>query len=645
MTLRSKTILGIALIEAFALALLIISGLHWLKASNEQRLEQGSQQLVSVFAKAARDAVLATDLAYLDSFARSIVSEHNLAYIRISDRDNTELTLHGLYTEVDTAQSPASVSDGVFDVQSNIMVDDQYYGNVEMGVRVSDLHTLLSQATSASFMIAAAEMTLVALFSLGLGTYLMRRLDMLRKGVDQVAQKGPGAQIHIRGNDEVTRVCEAFNTMSSSLEYTQQKLQSAVTEANKATQAKSEFLANMSHEIRTPMNAIMGMSELLLEQIDDEEHRKQLTLINRSAENLVTVINDILDYSKIEAGKLTLVNEPFDLRETVEGAMSLCRYQANEKGLPVMLELPDNINTRICGDKGRLNQVLLNIVGNAVKFTNSGHVKVSVTAEEQHGQTKFGFCVEDTGIGIPADRLPFIMEKFEQVDNSATREYEGTGLGLAISKHLIMMLGGTLSVTSQEGQGSQFMFSVLLDEQPLLGEESIPSDEPISSKEPWSSELPVLSLGGESTKIPSRGLNESGHQPNINNIRVLVAEDSQVNRLLVEKMLVGTGVELILANDGEHAVEQYQRYAPDIVITDISMPKKDGYGVTTAIRALQQSGLSCWCPIVALSAHAMVEERHKSMACGMNDYLTKPVKKAELIGMIAKWADRIDQAG
>ncbi|MGF1680299.1 ATP-binding protein [Photobacterium minamisatsumaniensis] len=774
MTLRSKTIIGIALIEAFALAILIISGLHWLEVSNENRLELGSKQLVSVFAKATRDAVLATDLAYLDSFAQSIVSEQNLAYIRIVDRNNTELTLHGGYIDKDVNldQSPSNVTDDVFDVESQIMVAEQYYGKVEMGVRVSDLHVLLSQATSSSLMIAAAEMSLVALFSLALGTYLMRRLDLLRKGVEQVAQKGPGTQIAITGNDEVTRVCQAFNDMSQSLacshehladkhrqqmilsekvtelaqvaehardvmiitdgkgditwvnpafenltgytlaevigkqpgellqgedtdletieklakciknqqpvrveilNYTkqgkpywveldispvsdsfgnidrfiaverdvterrqvEQQLETALEQATKAAQAKSEFLANMSHEIRTPMNAIMGMSELLLEQVANGEYHEQLKLIHNSADNLVTIINDILDYSKIEAGKLTLVDEPFDLRETVQGAVDLCAYHANAKGLKLLLEIPADINVSACGDKGRLNQVLLNIVGNAIKFTPSGQVKLTVKAETLQSQTRYSFCIADTGIGIPADRLPYIMEKFEQVDNSATREYEGTGLGLAICKHLIKLLGGELTVASEEGKGSQFMFSVLLSNQPTEPKNNNPVL-PFTSKQ---------SQVQSANQHPSKG-NDSGPpplQPDIHNVRVLVAEDSMVNRLLVEKMLGSTGVELILAVDGEQAVELYQHHLPDLVITDISMPKKDGYGVTKDIRAIQANSDAHWCPIVALSAHAMIEERQKSIAFGMNDYLTKPVKKADLISMIAKWADSVEQ--
>ncbi|MGF1834382.1 ATP-binding protein [Photobacterium sanguinicancri] len=747
MKLRTKTIIGIAVIEALALALLIVTGLQWLKSSNENRLKVGTNQLASVFAKATRDAVLATDLAYLDSFAESLVSEQNLAYIRITDRNGVELARHGDYTNVDTTVSPADVTDDVYDVISPIQVDGQLYGNVEMGVTVNDLHVMLSQATRSSLLIAIAEMSLVALFSLALGTYLMRRLDVLRKGADKVARMGPGAQIMVTGNDEVTRVSTAFNEMSHSLAKAQEtlaekhqqqialtekvtelaqvaehardviiitdadgkitwvnpafenltgytlsevvgqspgcllqgdssdletvhemsrkiaqkeavrveilnyakggesywveldispvtdstgeivrfiaverditkrrqveeQLETALEEATRATKAKSEFLANMSHEIRTPMNAIMGFSELLLEKSMHSEQREQLELVHKSAANLVTIINDILDYSKIEAGKLSLTNECFNLKEVVESTIELCTYQAKEKNLPLVMNISSNINTAVVGDKGRLNQILLNLIGNAVKFTDSGSVSVNIDAEALVGKTRFHICVQDTGIGIPAERLPFIMEKFEQVDNSATRQYEGTGLGLAICKRLIQLFGGELTVCSEEGKGSCFSFVMTLLNQPAKSPTAVNQDHYIADD----------------------------HRVNdvIEHKKILVAEDSYVNRLLIEKMLADTPVELVFAEDGEQAVERYRENLPDLVITDISMPNKDGYEATADIRALQEINYP-WCPVIALSAHAMAEEKKKSLALGMDDYLTKPVNKTDLIKMITKW--------
>ncbi|EIV8502863.1 response regulator [Vibrio parahaemolyticus] len=867
MTLRSKTIIGIALIEALALGVLIISGLNWFKSSNETSLEVGSQNLVSVFAQASRDAVIATDLAYLDSFARSVVSEHKLAYIRIVNQDGIELTLQGDYTGVDTNVRPFDASDGVYDVAKAITLGDQTFGVVEMGVHVGHVHQMLSFATHASLVIAFVEMSLVALFSFALGSYLMKRLDLLRTGVIKVSQQGPGSQISISGNDEVTRVGEAFNQMSRSLAQAQNKLQqehqtqqqlsakisqlaevaehardtiiithpdgtiawvnsafeqlteysleevvgkspgellqgedtdantvallsqsvrshspvrveilnytksqrpywvelelspvfdendellrfiaverditdrremekrlsSALDKSKKATQAKSEFLANMSHEIRTPMNAIMGISEILLENENRREPRELLLLLHKSANNLVTIINDILDYSKVEAGKLTLVEEEFDLRSLVESCTALCAYQADKKNLKLLVDMPLAMNTVVVGDKGRINQILLNLIGNAVKFTDEGHVLLKVR-ESEHG---FDFSVSDTGIGIPEDRLTHIMDKFEQVDTSATRRHEGTGLGLAISKRLISMYNGELCVHSDFGNGSCFSFSLQLPKrsQPhsepvelnanrlLLIDDYLPRVEhlmrlakeigiEVTHSNDWAA---AQSLGRDlddfdriiasvnnaqdrdalyeldatesaakrvlflapcvmeeglawscerdrllpqpltqhklqtllSSKIQKRRALSSQDNPDFSNLHLLVAEDSHINRILIEKMLQDTGVKLTLAEDGVEAVELYKQLSPDLVITDISMPNKDGFGVTKDIRELQENGEFPWCPIVAFSAHAMQEEQQKSIALGMNDYLTKPVQKSDLLDMIAKWGRHTQMA-
>ncbi|MBA5761684.1 response regulator [Vibrio sp. 404] len=874
MTLRSKTIIGIALIEALALGVLIISGLSWLKTSNEQSLEIGSQQLVSVFAKASRDAVIATDLAYLDSFAQSVVSEHNLAYIRISDRSGVELTRQGDYQGVDTAIRPFDVPDGIFDVATPILLGEQSFGLVEMGVRVDEIHQLFSYAKQASIFIAVIEMSLVALFSFALGSYLLKRLDLLRRGVVRVTEQGPGTQIEISGNDEVTRVGDAFNLMSTSLaqaqdnleqqyrtqkllsdkvsllaevaehardtviitdsdgkivwvnsafeqltEYSyeeamgknpgallqgdesdrkaiallsesirkqqptrveivnytksgnkywveldlfpvfdesdqllrfvaverditdrrkiEQQLSAAVEKSNKAAKAKSEFLANMSHEIRTPMNAILGISELLLENENKAEQKGLLSLLHKSAGNLVTVINDILDYSKVEAGKLSLVEEAFDLRELIENCTSLCAYQATHKNLLLLVDMPLTINCAVIGDKGRINQILLNLIGNALKFTESGHVLLKVAESNQNSRQLYQFDVIDTGIGIPADRLPHVMEKFEQVDNSVTRRYEGTGLGLAISKRLIQMYGGELTVTSTVGVGSCFSFCLELKQQAemeyhsttlegvhiLLVDDYLPRvkqlhriaqqiclrithvtsetikhaqdidngarydriiigdcdskayevidklsqrmtkaesavvllepimmererDKTVDGKHCISQPVTHKKLldcfqahhqreGNEKEKVGS----------NFSGVNLLVAEDSRVNRILISKMLEDTGVNLILAEDGEVAMALYQRTAPDLVITDISMPNKDGFSLTQDIRELQKSNGYSWCPVVAFSAHALQEEQDKSIEVGMDDYLTKPVKKEDLLNMISKWTlgNRISQ--
>ena len=520
----------------------------------------------------------------------------------------------------------------------------------------------------------------------------------------------------------------------------EEQLSAAVETSDKAARAKSEFLANMSHEIRTPMNAIMGISELLLENENRTEQKDLLRLLHKSAGNLVTIINDILDFSKVEAGKLSLVEEKFDLRELVENCTSLCAYQATHNNLVLLVDMPLSIDSAVIADKGRINQILLNLIGNAVKFTEHGHVLLNVSQLNPPSQQVYQFEVIDTGIGIPADRLPHIMEKFEQVDNSATRQYEGTGLGLAISKRLIEMYGGELTVHSTLGVGSCFSFCLNLQAQPkaephratldghhlLLIDDYLPRVKQISRianqlslkvthvtsqqvKEmadgggvsfnriliglcdrevcdraiKWSQGtlgdqciLREQCIQGDAMSVLLLEPNSWGEdgqtlhdkipflpQPVTHNkllnlfhvvhetienkkdkvisdftgVNLLVAEDSSVNRILLTKMLDDTGVNLILAEDGEIAIDLYQRLKPDLVITDISMPNKDGFSLTKEIRELQALDGYSWCPVVAFSAHALQEDMEKSIEIGMNDYLTKPVKKVELLSMITKW--------
>lgn len=320
MTLRSKTIIGIALIEALALGVLIISGLNWFKSSNETSLEVGSQNLVSVFAQASRDAVIATDLAYLDSFARSVVSEHKLAYIRIVNQDGIELTLQGDHTGVDTNVRPFDASDGVYDVAKAITLGDQTFGVVEMGVHVEHVHQMLSFATHASLVIAFVEMSLVALFSFALGSYLMKRLDLLRTGVIKVSQQGPGSQISISGNDEVTRVGEAFNQMSRSLAQAQNKLQQE-HQTQQQLSAKISQLAEVAEHARDTIiithpdgtiawvnSAFEQLTEYSLEEVvgkspgellqGEDTDANTVALLSQSVRSHSPVRVEILNYTK-----------------------------------------------------------------------------------------------------------------------------------------------------------------------------------------------------------------------------------------------------------------------------------------------------------------------------------------------------------
>jgi signal transduction histidine kinase len=368
-----------------------------------------------------------------------------------------------------------------------------------------------------------------------------------------------------------------------------------------ANQAKSEFLANMSHEIRTPMNGVIGMAELLLGEPLPALQRDYVETIRDSARALLSIINDILDFSKIEAGKFELERTPFDLRAALDDVVRLTALAAQAKGLKVSMSVDPTLPTVFEGDVGRLRQILINLCGNAVKFTSQGEIGIEVTLLESEAQSALlRFVVRDTGIGIPAERLGMLFKPFSQADASTTRRFGGTGLGLSIVDRLVTMMGGVTDVESWEGVGSTFSFTARLG---------------IANVAASASQLPA--------RVPNRDVAVGEERR-----RILLAEDNEVNQKVARRTLEKLGFWVDVVSNGVEAVKAWQTEHYDLLLMDCQMPELDGYEATRQIRALEREEKHI--PIVALTAHAMQGAEAECSAAGMDAYLTKPFEPDDL---------------
>lgn len=560
---------------------------------------------------------------------------------------DTSLTKMGSYTKsgrldyifkkIPSQNAKVEVTaDNIF-VYYKIFSDKEWLGTVCLKAELASLKKQFYDKAKIVGFIVVTGFLLALLVSAILQKYISKpiiKLAGLMEGVNQYTNYK--IRSSYEGKDEIGKLSQAFNNMLEKMEKHEQVLSDANSQleskveqrtlelqqkneklfvANELAQqsrvAKDQFLATMSHEIRTPLNAIIGFQQLLKETSLTEEQKEYVESIDFAGKNLLVIINDILDLSKIEAGKFEINQESLNIEQAINSVVDLVEFNAKERGLELVFNHDESIPGTVIGDTARFNQILLNLVGNAVKFTEKGSVTItSRLISRKDDIILCEFVIQDTGIGIPEEKLGLVFERFTQASADTTRKYGGTGLGLTIVQQLLKLQGGNISVKSKVGEGSTFTFYI-----PFGNAERIIDSQ---VEQNWSQHSEIL----QDRKL-----------------KILLAEDTPLNQILVKKIVQKWNYEIDIANNGREALELLEKNNYDIVLMDIQMPEMDGYTATQAIRNMRDAAKKS-IPIIALTAHATNEEAQKCLHMGMDAYVTKPFNPGLLLKTIVQLATK-----
>lgn len=603
---------------ALLLTLLLTGFLTFTRLQDlRQELNHTGQLIANQLAPATEQAVLNDNREALDRLLLATLDTPDVRFAEVRDRDDEILVyverpkVQGQATpHVEVFQAPIRLQRLQPDAPRDKMLGDGYLGRVVVAMSNDTFNARQQEILLKAGVLSLFALLLTFLLARRLARRLAQPLSAMGQALERIQNGDYSQPLRESGNDELTDLARHINNLASALDRGGREQQQAITaliqareESEHANRAKSDFLAMMSHELRTPMNGVLGMLQLLETTPLNDEQAEYAALAAESTEHLLKVINDILDFSRIERGALELESIPFNLLELMQGSVQVFQHSAQQRGLTLSQEhQPGLERLEVSGDPTRIRQILVNLIGNALKFTEEGGISVESHWQPLDDQVLWFTCtVRDSGIGIGAEHLARMFDAFAQADNSISRRYGGTGLGLPIARTLAERMGGTLSAQSEVGSGSVFTLEIPL---------------------PFRTEME------RQPNAEGQNLTSGDGQ------HVLLVEDNPVNQTVIEAMLRSLGYQVTLVGDGQQAVQQVGQFDYAAILMDCRLPLMDGYEATRRIRQLPQG---TQLPIIALTANALQGDRESCLEAGMNDYLAKPFKRADLQRLLQRW--------
>jgi len=569
---------------------------HWAVARAEAHRDHLSESAIT--ATLAAPALAAGDAVAVRGALTPLAQTQEVASAQIRDTK-------GVAVAVYRRKAAGLPGDELEVVRTPLSVDGKRVGELSLAADMPRIAPLLPKFVALSFVLLFGGVGVALFLSRSLAHRVIAPVQRLSKAMNAVAEGGAFEPVEVAAQDELFRsLNHAFNHLLGKLAEREDDLKAAMREleeardaANAANVLKTQFLANMSHEIRTPLNGVLAMAEVMAMGELEQVQRDRLQIIRQSGGLLLAVLNDVLDLSKIEAGKMTLIAEPFELKAVITPVVESFAVMARGKNLTFEVDYTDEAAGWWEGDGDRIRQVVGNLLSNAVKFTPQGAVRAKVDVAKSGA---LRIAVTDSGIGIAAEKLPTLFEKFTQADNSATRRFGGTGLGLAICRELVQMMGGSINVESREGHGSTFIV-----------------------------ELPLGRCAGADAAPAAHPRDEQ------NNLRLLAAEDNATNQQVLAAVMESLGIDIDIVSDGAQAVEAWASCPYDLILMDIQMPVMDGICAAAEIRKREAETGRHKTPIVALTANAMSHQVEEYLSAGMDGHVAKPIEIAKLYEAIS----------